>query len=98
LHKLPRTILTLQKRAATLRGLLNKNASEAKLLKAAARLRDAKIQVLRATIGAMPSPIRTPEQIRRIAQLNEEIASLSARAPATVLSDFRIVWFRQNPT
>jgi hypothetical protein len=51
LQKLPRTMLTLEKRAAALRTLLTQNASEYKLIKAAERVRDARVQVLRATIG-----------------------------------------------
>jgi hypothetical protein len=89
LNKLPRTILTLEKRLATLRGLLNKSASEQKLLKAAVRVRDARIQVLRATIGSMPSVIRTPAQNRRVARLNDEVEALREVPPLAILDQFR---------
>jgi hypothetical protein len=88
-HKLPRTILTLQKRGAALRTLLSKSANEHKLLKAAERVRAGRIQVLRSTIGDMPTPIRTPLQNKRIARLNSEIESLVATTPATILEEFR---------
>jgi hypothetical protein len=90
LHKLTRTILTLQKRASTLRALLNKNASEYQLLKAAGRVRDARIQVLRATIGDIPSVLKTPAQSRRIAKLDIQIAALRSTAPMTVVAEFRL--------
>jgi hypothetical protein len=89
LHKLPRTKLTLEKRAATLRTLLTQSASEYKLLKAAERVREARIQVLRATIGEIPSVIRTPQQNRRIAKLGGRIESLLATTPMTILEEFR---------
>lgn len=88
MHKLPRTRLTLKKREATLRTLLAGNASEYQLFKAAGRVRDARIQVLRATIGEMPSPIRTPEQNRRIAKLLVKIESLNATTPVAMLAKF----------
>jgi hypothetical protein len=80
---------TLEKRAATLRTLLSQNAREHKLLKAAERVRDARIQVLRAKIGEMPSVIRTPQQISRIAKLGGQIESLVAITPMTILDEFR---------
>lgn len=89
MHKLPRTVLTLRKRMATLRALLNKGASDQKLLRAAARLRDARVQVLRATIGEMPTPIRTPDDDRRVARLQAEIDSLAATPAAEILLQFR---------
>jgi hypothetical protein len=89
LHKLPRTILTLEKRAATLRTLLAKSASEYKLLKAAEMIRVSRIHVLRATIGEMPTPIRTPQHNRRIAKLNGKIESLLATTPMAILDEFR---------
>jgi hypothetical protein len=89
LHKLPRTKLTLEKRAAVLRTLLTQSASEYKQLKAAERVRDARIQVLRAMIGEMPSVILTPQQNRRIAKLGGKIESLLANPPTTILDEFR---------
>ena len=90
LHKLTRTKLTLAKRTATLRTLLTQSASEYKLLKAAGRVRDARIQVLRATIGEMPSVIRTSGQNRRIAKLGDQIESLRATTPMAILAEFRL--------
>jgi hypothetical protein len=81
-------MVTLEKRHAALRTLLIKTASEYKLLKAAERVRDARIQVLRATRGAMPSVIRTPQQNRRIARINRQIESLCATAPMAILVEF----------
>jgi hypothetical protein len=89
LHKLPRTKLTLEKRAALLRTLLNQSASEYKLLKAAERVRHARIRVLRATIGEIPSIIRTPQHNRRIAKLGGKIESLLATTSMTILDEFR---------
>jgi len=74
---------------ATLRALLNKRASDAKLLRAATRVRDAGIQVLRATIGEMPTPIRTPEDDKRVAQLQAKIDSLSSTSATETLAEFR---------
>ena len=91
MHKLPRTVLTLRKRVATLRALLNKRASDAKLLRAATRVRDAGIQVLRATIGEMPTPIRTPDDDRRVAQLQAEIDAIIATPVTEILAEFRAV-------
>lgn len=87
-HKLPRTVLTLKKRMATLRAVLNKGASDQKLLRAAARLRDARAQVLRATIGEMPTPIRTPDDDRRVARLQAQIDSLTATPEVEILAEF----------
>jgi hypothetical protein len=70
--------------------MLRKNASEYQLIKAAGRVRDAKIQVLRATIGEMPSVIRTPAQNRRIAKLETQIAVLVAATPTAILAEFRL--------
>jgi hypothetical protein len=89
LQKLPRTMLTLEKRAATLRTLLTQSASEYKLLKAAGRLRDARIQVQRATIGRIPTVLRTPQHSRRIAKLGDQIESLLATTPTDILEEFR---------
>lgn len=76
---------------ARLRALLNKGASDARLLRAATRVRDARIQVLRATIGEMPTPIRTPDDDRRVAQLQAEIDLLSATPEVEILAEFRPV-------
>ena len=81
--------MTLAKREATLRALLNRNASDYKLILAAQRMRDAKAQVLRARIGAMPSVIRTPQQNQRVAMLEAQIASLLATTPKAILLEFR---------
>ena len=89
MHKLPRTKRTLEKRAASLRSLLKQNASETKLLKAAEKARVAKVQVLRATIGEMPSPIRTPAQNRRIAKLEVQMDALCALTLPEILAQFR---------
>jgi hypothetical protein len=90
LRKLPRTKRTLEKRIATLRTLLAQNASEYTLLKAAGRVRDAKIQVLIATIGDIPHPVvRTCEQERIVAKWCDQIESLRAATPMVVLSEFR---------
>ena len=82
--------MTFEKRAAVLRTLLTQSASEYKLLKAAARVRDARIQVLRATIGEMPSVIRTPEQNRRITKLDGQVESLRVTTPMAILAEFRL--------
>jgi hypothetical protein len=55
MHKLPRTILTLKKRANVLHTLLRQAASEYQLNKAAGKVRDARIRVLQAKIGEIPS-------------------------------------------
>jgi len=90
LHKLQRTILTLEKRTATLRTLLAQRASDYKLLKAAVRVRDARIRVLHATIGNMPSVIRTSEQNLRVAKLETQIEALRATTPTVILAEFRL--------
>ena len=82
--------MTLEKKAAALRTLLTQSASEYKLLKAAERVRDARIQVLRATIGNMPSVIRTPQQNRRIAKLGGQIESIRATTPMAILAELRL--------
>ncbi len=90
MRKLPRTHRTLEKRTATLRALLTQAASEDKLLKAAVRVQDARIQVLQARIGAMPSVLLTPPQRRRIARLVGEIEALRAKPPVEVLAELRL--------
>ena len=89
MHKLPRTKMTLEKRVATLRAMLAKSASDTRLLKAAERVRDARIQVLRATIGEMPSVKLTPHQHRRIAKLEGQIEVLRETLPIAILAEFR---------
>lgn len=96
MHKLPRTKLTLDKRTATLRTLLVQNASEHKLLRAAARVRDARIHVLRAKLGELPPMTFAPEQQRRAARLRKQIESLQATTPMDVLAEFRLA--RPEPT
>ncbi len=81
--------MTKAKREATLRTLVAQSASELRLLKAAARVRNARIQVLRARIGEMPSVIRTPEQDRRVAILERQVESLRATAPTRILDEFQ---------
>jgi hypothetical protein len=91
LNKLPRTKLTLKKRAATLRTLLTKNASESKLLMAAGRVREARIQVLRAKIGEMPSVIYgRHSKASGVARLDEQIELLRAITPMAILNEFRL--------
>jgi hypothetical protein len=82
--------MSLEKRAATLRTLLTQGASEYKPLKAAERVRNARIQVLRATIGAIPSVLRGPQQSRRIAKLAGQIESLRATSPMAILAEFQL--------
>jgi hypothetical protein len=89
MHKLPRTTLTLKKRADTLRTLLRQAASQYQLNKAAGKVRDARIQVLRAKIGEMPSVVLTAQQKRRSAKLSDQIESLRATTPMEILSEFR---------
>ncbi|HTQ39865.1 MAG TPA: hypothetical protein VMJ32_12625 [Pirellulales bacterium] len=82
-------MLTLKKRADTLRTLLRQTTSEHKLNKAAAKVRDARIQVVRAQIGEMPSVKLTVQQKRRIAKLDLQIESLQAKTPTEILIEFR---------
>ena len=89
MRKLPRTMLTLKKRDDTLRTLLRQAASEYQLNKAAGKVRDARIRVLRAKIGEMPSVLLTAQQKRRIAKLSDQIESLCATTPMEILSEFR---------
>ena len=56
--------------------MLISGASEVRLHKAAERVRDPRVQVLRATIGEMPSVKLTPIQNQRIAKLEGEIQVL----------------------
>jgi hypothetical protein len=89
MQKLPRTMLTLKKRADTLRTLLGKAASEYQLAKAAGKVRDARIQVLKAKIGTIPSVLLTEQQKRGIAKLSDQIELLRAMTPMEILSEFR---------
>ena len=90
LHKLDRTILTRRKRTDTLRTLLNRGASEYQLLKAAGRVRDARIQVLRALIGAMPPLVLLMrEHTNGIVKLEGQIEMLRSTTPMAILAEFR---------
>jgi hypothetical protein len=89
MHKLPRTILTLKKRADTLGALIRQSASEYRLHKAAAKVRDARIQVLRAKIGEMPSVLLTTQQKRRIAKLSSQINLHRKATPTEILTEFQ---------
>jgi hypothetical protein len=89
-HKLPRTIRTLEKKTSTLRTLLTHGASEDKLLKAAERVQVARIQVLQAKIGTMPSVLLTLPQHKRIAKIGGKIEALRAATPVEILAEFRL--------
>ncbi len=89
MQKLPRTKLTLKKRADTLRTLIRQAASDHKLQKAALRVRDARIQVLRAKIGELSPTLFTARQNRRIEKLRGQIESLLAVTPEAILTEFR---------
>jgi hypothetical protein len=86
---LQRTQRTLEKRVATLRALFNRGVAEAKLLKAAARVRDARIAVIRAKLGELPTPLRRPYHARRIAKAAAEIESLQSISLQVILAEFR---------
>jgi hypothetical protein len=81
--------MTLAKREATLRTLLTHNASESQLLKAALKVRDARIQVLQSSIGEMPTVIRSPQHDRRVAKLRGQIETIRATTPMAILAKFR---------
>ena len=89
MHKLDRTMLILKKRADTLRTLIRRAASEYQLVKAAGKVRDARIRVLRAQIGEMPSVLLTTQQKIQIAKLSEQIESQHAATTMEILSEFR---------
>jgi hypothetical protein len=89
MRKLPRTMLTLKKRTDTLCTLICQGASEYQLTKAAQKVRDARIRVLRAKIGEMPSVLLTAQQKRRIAKLSDQVESLLATTPMDFLNEFR---------
>jgi hypothetical protein len=84
-------MLTLKKRADTLRTLLRQGASERNLHKAAGKVRDARIQVQQAKIGEMPSVLLTTQQKRRIAKLSAQIESLRKTTPTEILIEFKRV-------
>jgi hypothetical protein len=69
--------------------MLAKSGSDMRLLKAAERVRDARIQVLRATIGEMPSVKLTPHQHKRIARLERQIEVLRETLLIAILAEFR---------
>ncbi len=89
MHKLTRTTQTLRKRADTLRTLLRQAASDYQLKKAAEKVRDARIRVLQAKIGEMPSVLLTAPQKRRIAKLSDQIELVSATTTMEILSEFK---------
>ncbi len=89
MRKLPRTKVTLKKRADTLRTLLRQGASEYQLNKAAIKVRDARIRVLRAKIGEMPSVLLTAQQRGRIAKLSNQIESLRKTTSLEIVTEYR---------
>jgi hypothetical protein len=91
MHKLLRTKLTLKKRADTLRTLLRHTASEYQLNKAAERVREARIRVLQAKIGEMPtlSARLTAQHQKRISKLSIQIESLRSTPLKEILTEFR---------
>ena len=96
MHKLPRSTLTLEKRAATLRTMLTQSATEYQLIKAAGRVREARVQLLSAKIGTMPSVLPTPAENRRIAKLECQIAALNEIAPDAILAEFQRTQLKVN--
>jgi hypothetical protein len=88
MQKLPRTRLTLQKRTDTLRNLIRQRASQYQLCKAAIKVRDAQIQVLRARIGELSPALFTARYNKRIAVLNGKIELLQATSPTELLAEF----------
>jgi hypothetical protein len=82
-------MMTLAKREATLRTLLIKHASDARLLKAAERVRCARMQVLRARIGEIPQFENTHEHDNRLTKLEKQIESLQATHPLAIVREFR---------
>lgn len=89
MHKRLRVVQVLKKRTDTLRTLIRRSASEYQILKAAVKLREARIRVVNAQIGAMPSVLTTPEQTRRVAKLVKEIESLEATPPSDFVAEIR---------
>ncbi len=88
--KLTRTKLTLEKRTDTLRTLVRQNAAAHKLEKAAAKVRVARIQVLRAQIGELSPALFTKRYNRQIAKLNRRLDSLLATTPLEILAEFQL--------
>ena len=86
--KLPRTIETLRKRSATLQGLLARGADEAKLLKAAERVREARIQVRRAQFGLVPVA-DSPQRDRQLKNLGAKTDAAVATSATAILAEFR---------
>lgn len=89
MHKRLRTVQILRKRTDTLRTLLRRNASEYQILKAAVKLREARIRVINAQIGEMPFVLTTPEKTRRVAKLVKEIESLQSTPPLNIVAEIR---------
>jgi predicted nucleic acid-binding Zn-ribbon protein len=89
MQKLPRTMATLKKRADTLRTLIHQGANDYKLQKAAAKLRDARVQVLRAKIGELAPALFTERKNTRIEKLSDQIESLQAKTALQVLAEFQ---------
>jgi hypothetical protein len=87
MKKLPRTIETLHKRTATLRGLLARGANESKLLKAAEAVREARIRVRRAEIGLIPLA-DTAERETRLARMQAKMEAAAAESAVEILSEF----------
>lgn len=89
MHKLTRTLLTLEKRTSTLRTLVRQGASEHRLVNAAERVRNARIHVLRAKIGEIPSVLVMERHEPLIAKLTSQIEALRATSPVEILTEFR---------
>jgi hypothetical protein len=89
MHKRLRTVQILKKRTDTLRTLIRRSASEYQILKAALKLREARIRAVNAQIGEMPFVLTTPEQTRRVANLVKEIESLEATPPLDFVAEIR---------
>lgn len=89
MHKRLRTVRIVQKRTDTLRTLLRRGATEYQLLKAAVKLREARIRALSAQMGEAPKVLVTPEHARRVARLQNEIESLHATPPSALIAEIR---------
>jgi len=89
MHKRLRTVQILKKRTDTLRTLIRRNASDYQILKAAVKLREARIRVVNAQIGEMPFVLTTPEQTRRVAKLKKQIESLESTPPLDFVAEIR---------
>jgi hypothetical protein len=77
-----------QEREDNLRRLIANGRDEAKLLKAAEIVRDARIRVLQAK-KAQISPEDTPERAVRIARIDKELETARATTPNSILAEFR---------